>query len=239
MKLPSLQFYIGDWMKDPTVKSLTLEEKGAWVELLMYMWESPKRGMLLYASGEPIIDTQDLGRLLSVDSRVALRIVGTLVSKGVASRDEESKALICRRMVKDEQIRDIRAESGQKGGSRKNSTNDVNFERFWAAYPNKTGKLKALESWNRVNPNDELVATILAAVETQKNSQQWRKDAGQFIPHPATWLNQGRWNDEAVKTGPYVQEPKGGWTSRNKNPATGTCQHGEKGACQKPPCFMT
>jgi hypothetical protein len=30
----------------------------------------------------------------------------------------------------------------------------------------------------------------------QKTSAQWQKDNGQYIPNPATWLNQGRWDDE-------------------------------------------
>ena len=35
------------------------------------------------------------------------------------------------------------------------------------------------------------------ALEVQKQSQQWRKDGGQYIPMPATWLNGRRWEDEA------------------------------------------
>ncbi len=34
------------------------------------------------------------------------------------------------------------------------------------------------------------------AIEVQKQSEQWTKDNGRFIPNPATWLNQGRWEDE-------------------------------------------
>jgi len=26
----------------------------------------------------------------------------------------------------------------------------------------------------------------------------WRKDSGQFIPHPATWLNAKGWEDSTV-----------------------------------------
>ena len=39
------------------------------------------------------------------------------------------------------------------------------------------------------------VDTLTAAVEAQKQSAQWTKDNGQYIPNPATWLNQGRWED--------------------------------------------
>jgi hypothetical protein len=36
-------------------------------------------------------------------------------------------------------------------------------------------------------------------VKVWKNSQQWTKDGGQFIPMPATWLNGRRWEDETPK----------------------------------------
>ena len=32
-------------------------------------------------------------------------------------------------------------------------------------------------------------------------SAQWQRDNGQYIPHPATWLNQGRWDDELTPAG--------------------------------------
>jgi hypothetical protein len=41
---------------------------------------------------------------------------------------------------------------------------------------------------------------MVAALERQGQWPQWRKDGGQFIPHPATWLNQGRWADEGMDT---------------------------------------
>ena len=37
---------------------------------------------------------------------------------------------------------------------------------------------------------------LLTAIEKQKESAQWSKDNGQFIPHPTTWLNGRRWEDE-------------------------------------------
>ena len=37
---------------------------------------------------------------------------------------------------------------------------------------------------------------LLTAIEKQKESAQWSKDNGQFIPHPTTWLNGKRWEDE-------------------------------------------
>ncbi len=73
------------------------------------------------------------------------------------------------------------------------------FSRFWAAYPRKVGKQAAKKSWSRLHPSEELTQAILQAIEAQKQSRQWRENNGQFIPNPATWLNQGRWEDEMPK----------------------------------------
>jgi hypothetical protein len=69
------------------------------------------------------------------------------------------------------------------------------FEEFWQVYPKKTAKAQAEKSFNKLNPDRELLDKILKAIEQQKKSKQWLKDEGQFIPMPATWLNQRRWED--------------------------------------------
>jgi hypothetical protein len=66
-----------------------------------------------------------------------------------------------------------------------------NFETFWNSYPRKEGKGKAWESWRKNNPPLE---QVLKTLEKYERSEQW-KDS-QFIPMPATWLNQWRWEDE-------------------------------------------
>ena len=76
---------------------------------------------------------------------------------------------------------------------------DDGFDAFWKAYPRHTSKSTALKAWNKIRPNNELLAKMLKAINDQKTSDQWIKDGGQFIPHPATWLNQKRWEDEIQK----------------------------------------
>jgi hypothetical protein len=73
---------------------------------------------------------------------------------------------------------------------------EARFERFWASYPNKTGKKAAFRVWERLKVSDAMTDTLIAAVEQQKTWPAWTKDFGSYIPHPTTWLNQGRWDDE-------------------------------------------
>jgi hypothetical protein len=79
----------------------------------------------------------------------------------------------------------------------------VGFEEFWNAYPRKVGKQEAWRAWLKLRPSPALRATILEALRKHKTSGQWTKDAGRYIPHPATWLNGARWEDvvEPAKPG--------------------------------------
>lgn len=81
---------------------------------------------------------------------------------------------------------------------------DNSFEKFWSSYPKKIAKQQALKAWEKLNPDEGLIAEILASLEKQKRSVQWTKDNGQYIPYPATWLNGARWEDESeVQTEKY------------------------------------
>ena len=71
------------------------------------------------------------------------------------------------------------------------------FDEFWAAYPRKVGKDAAAKAFAKRRVGVGLLAQMLAAISIQKTGEQWQRDGGQFIPHPATWLNEGRWQDEA------------------------------------------
>lgn len=72
----------------------------------------------------------------------------------------------------------------------------IDFERFWTAYPRKVAKPAAVKSWMRLKPESETLNAILSAVATAKLSDDWRKEDGKYIPHPTTWLNQRRWEDQ-------------------------------------------
>lgn len=75
-------------------------------------------------------------------------------------------------------------------------TIDKRFEVFWKTYPKKVGKEAARRSWTRLKVGDAKMQVMISAVEKQASSEQWKREGGRFIPNPATWLNQGRWEDE-------------------------------------------
>jgi len=69
-----------------------------------------------------------------------------------------------------------------------------NFLNFWEQYPKKVGKGSAFTSYKKIKEPTPSLKTILESVSCQKKSDQWQDR--QYIPNPATWLNQRRWEDE-------------------------------------------
>ena len=76
------------------------------------------------------------------------------------------------------------------------NTYSVLFEKFWLAYPRKDNKTTAYKAFVKIEPTDKLVGIFLKAIVAQKQSSQWLKDNGDFIPYASTWLSQHRWEDE-------------------------------------------
>jgi len=86
-----------------------------------------------------------------------------------------------------------------KGGKSRRSVvgpNLKNFESFdawYAIYRRKEAKLKAQAAWVKLDPDADLTARIMAATK----AWPWPEDKTK-IPHPASWLNGRRWEDETV-----------------------------------------
>lgn len=101
--------------------------------------------------------------------------------------------------------REKEGEKEKEGEIENESKKAADFDCFWQAYPRKVGKVKAEAAFYKITTP---VSVLLAAIEQQKKSAQWQKDNGQFIPHPATWLNGKRWEDqvETVATTPQGRE---------------------------------
>lgn len=69
------------------------------------------------------------------------------------------------------------------------------FEQFWRAYPKKVKKQNALREFKKVKDIETLMPAILADVEFKKQTNNWKKDNGQFIPDPERYIKNERWND--------------------------------------------
>ena len=72
------------------------------------------------------------------------------------------------------------------------------FSSFWEAYPKKVGKAPALKAFLKLDVSRAMVDRMVAAIEEQAQSRQWREKNGEYIPHPEKWLNDARWEDEGT-----------------------------------------
>ena len=247
MKLPSFQFYPGDWMKDPSLRSVSLEARGLWIDMLCLLFESGRRGYLQHRTGKPVTEEQ-LARMTGCSAEQVSPLLRELEDSGVFSRTEHG-TVYSRRMVKDEQVRQARIAAGKQGGNPRLNGSTDNFclskneakpnhhpnqnrgssssssvsssssaseEKdtpqppvggldaqglfliFWECCPLKAKKPKALTAFLKLKPDRSLLDRMLEAIELQKRTRAWRKNNGQFIPHPATWLSNRQWEDSVV-----------------------------------------
>ena len=70
------------------------------------------------------------------------------------------------------------------------------FDIFWDAYPKKKSKGQAERAFAQLKPDKQLLETMLSSIGRAKQSVDWLKDKGQYIPYPATWLRAKGWEDE-------------------------------------------
>ena len=80
----------------------------------------------------------------------------------------------------------------------------LEFQQFWNEYPNKKNKGTAVNRWDKLKITPELFRKIMEGLARAKKSHEWNKDGGEYIPHPATWLNARGWENE------YKPMPGGG-----------------------------
>ena len=73
---------------------------------------------------------------------------------------------------------------------------DEMFDAFWKEYPYKANKKGAKTSFKRIKNLKDEFPLIMEALERFKQSNQWTKQNGEFIPLPTSWINQERWKDK-------------------------------------------
>lgn len=74
--------------------------------------------------------------------------------------------------------------------------NQDRFNIFWKVYPKKAAKPNAEKAFEKIDPDKSLLDAMLSAIAWQSQTEDWVKESGKFIPHPATWLNGRRWEDQ-------------------------------------------
>ena len=184
-------------------KELTEEEKG---RLLLAMLRYAKDGTEPEMIGNerflfPVFKAQIDEDIKAYETKVAN---GSRGGRPVMNREPEetetnrNKPKITENNQTETEESEIRKKEERR--KKKEEKRDIYFDRFWESYPRKEAKQTAKKAFEKLNPDEALLQTMLEAIERFKGSAQWLEENGRFIPHPATWINQRRWEDE-VKGG--------------------------------------
>jgi hypothetical protein len=87
----------------------------------------------------------------------------------------------------------------------------MSFDEFWSKYPRKIAKKAAMQAYARL-PMDEQELAV-ETIDTHLEYWKLKETDTDFIPHPATWLNQGRYFDELEMKAKAPKKPALPWYS--------------------------
>lgn len=82
------------------------------------------------------------------------------------------------------------------------------FARWYAEYPKKLEPRNAMAAFKKISPTDELTDQMVAVLRCQKLSPEWLREDGKYIPHPASYLNAGRYLDEIEGMDNVEEQPR-------------------------------
>jgi uncharacterized protein YdaU (DUF1376 family) len=158
-----------------------------------------------------------------VDMRICDSNLDESLSRGLLSGDRKAEVrLECRRMTREEKDRKINALCQQrhrsKGKSKAGVREEVRslssssssyplispngglceedlFEIFWSSYPTRrqTGRKNAFAEFRKLKPDREMLDRMLSALDCQKQSPDWLKEEGRYVPGIKKWLEDRYW----------------------------------------------
>jgi hypothetical protein len=116
MKRPAFQFYPGDWLRATDLRACSVGARGLWIDMICLMHEGTPYGHLKVNS--KVITQAHLARMVGSSPEEVSAWLKELEDTGVLSTDPDG-VFFSRRMVKDEEVRNLRAAGGKEGGNPK------------------------------------------------------------------------------------------------------------------------
>ena len=167
MKRPAFQFYPGDWLRSTDLRSCSVGARGLWMDMICLMHDGNPYGYLKV--GDKVIHPVNLAAMVGAELDQVTEWLKELEISGVFSRKND--CIICRRMIRDERIRESRAKGGILGGN------------------------PALLSGGKVNLNANLKptpASAFAFASASKNKNKPTRMNGNVVELP-DWLPVDNW----------------------------------------------
>jgi hypothetical protein len=167
MRLPSIQFYVGDWLRDPQLGMASPASRGIWIDLLCHQFDAPTRGIIVGNAAQ----LQRLTRSGEHDFATFLDEIERLKFGDLSRESNGVIRIVNRRMVRDEKARKdaaIRQRRHREGAASQAShagvTSDV------------TGS---------VTPSSQRSSSSSSKIESATARSKPRKPE---IPIPANWV---------------------------------------------------
>lgn len=220
--MPWWRFY-GEMMRDPKIRRRPISDRWCWCALLTIANEAPERGYLL-VEGD-VMTTADLEDMANVSPKEAASAIAYFREKEMVVDDAEGipfvPAFLERQYESDSSTqrtakhrskeRSSNVPENMEGtfspmGQRTESSSvcleseeiqekrDDDFERFWAVYPRHVGKRAAQRALQKALTSTDIETLLAGAIRLRDDPNRIER----FTPHPTTWLNQGRWDDDPL-----------------------------------------
>ena len=209
--LPYMQLYVSDYLVDTA--HLTAQQHGAYMLLLMNYWQ---KGRALDNTNDRL---QYVARLSPEEWDENKEILAEFfVLEGDTwwhSRIETDLEKVREKSTKasanGKRSVSARLANAEQTPNHKDKDKDVDkettssFELFWDSYPRKVGKREAEKAYQRALGDASAADILEGAIRLANDPNR----IPTFTPHPATWLNQGRWTDEPLPPRTPEVAPKG------------------------------
>lgn len=204
-RLSYFSMYPADYLLDTVDLSQT--EHGAYCLMLFrYYWE----GRLLVSEKYRGCRSEEDRRAADSVVQKFFHVDGEKLIHNRAERElEKARNYVSHQSRAGKRSAEVRAEKKASRAAKPASKLNGAFGKFWESYPRKKSKGKAERAWIKIRPDDNLCGAIIEGLERAKGSQDWQKENGRFIPHPATWLNARGWEDELMQSGGPLRDASG------------------------------
>lgn len=184
-------------------------------------WDAISNSQFTKATG---LDKSSVCRAINglIDKNIVDKNVNPLIPRYQFNKNYKKWKVLTKKSTVDKKVND-RLQKSQQVLTKKSPTKDIpketitkdippkklvtkkslkkdmsDFDLFWEAYPYKVRKQDSIKIW--LNPKKKKgrpsIKELIEILEIQKISINWTEQDGKFIPHPPTWLNQARWDDE-------------------------------------------
>lgn len=198
------KFYGPEYLSDQKFLGMDGNTRSCWLTLLCYA--SDHGGEVEYLSEEQLMVMSGVpmggsdwkktsGILSKFAAKGMIEIEGDLIRiKNWGKRQSLTPYERVKRHR--EKVRDNEMITTDKNRGEEIRIEESMFDRVWSVYPKKIGKKEAQRAFDKLKADSELTERIVSAIALAKTTSQWKDNEGRYVPHCATYLNQGRFEDE-------------------------------------------